>query len=330
MMVKTKTFGEYTFACTIEGEVDMELSDLKGVGPVAVERLNDAGVDSIDDLAQSDAEHIADNSGMSESKAEKLVKRAKEEGVIIQTGDDVVDEYESKRHIPTGMDEIDNALDGGWREGDVIAVGGASGSGKTQISFHSAVRAVEETGEPVVYIETEHGRYSPKRLRQFVRTDEGHDPEEIQSKIYRIKAYDLEQQELAYEKVAKELDTASLIIVDSFSANFRGAEEFDDRSGLNDRASVTRNHLAGIRNAAEQLECPALVTAQVYANPSMYSADEAIYGGSVFYHTINFLLYLKDGQGSFTEGTILNHYELPEVEFQINIGEERLEAMKEV
>lgn len=308
----------------------MDIDDLKGVGPVALERLESAGIGSIDALAQTDVEHISENSGMSESKAKKLIRRAKEQGVVMQTGKDVVEEYEAKRHIPTGMDEIDEELGGGWREGDVIAIGGESGSGKTQISFHSCVRAVEETGEPVVYIETEPGRYSPKRLRQFVRDDEGYNPKEIQSKIYRIKAYDLEQQELAYEKIAKELDTASLIVVDSFSANFRGKEEFDDRSGYNSRAGVTRDHLKGIRKAAEALRCPALVTAQVYQDPSGWGADDAVYGGSVFYHTINYMVYLKDGQGGFTEGNILNHYELPEIEYQINIGEKQLEAMKEV
>lgn len=308
----------------------MEIGELKGVGEVTEQRLNDAGVNSIDKLAQADAEAISDNSGMSESKAEKLIRRAKKQGVIIQTGDDVVEEYEAKRHIPTGMDAIDEDLDGGWREGDIIAVGGSSGSGKTQVSFHSCVRAVEETGQPAIYIETEEGRYSPKRLRQFVREDEGYDPEEIQSKIYRIRAYDLEQQELAYDKVANTLDEASLIVVDSFSANFRGAEEFDDRSGYNSRASVTRDHLKGIRRAAKQLECPAIVTAQIYADPTMYSADEAIYGGSVFYHTVNFIVYMKDGQGSYTSANILNHYELPETEYQISIGENQLDAMKDV
>lgn len=308
----------------------MDLGELKGVGAVSEERLNEAEIESIDALAQADAETISENSGMSEKKANTLIRRAKKNGVVIQSGDDVIQEYEAKRKIPTGMEGFDDSLEGGWREGDIVAIGGESGSGKTQISFHSCVRAVEETGEPAVYIETEEGRYSPKRLKQFVRTEEGYDPEEIQDKIFRIRAYDLEQQELAYDKVANELDKASLIVVDSFSANFRGAEEFDDRSGLNSRASVTRDHLKGIRAAAKATNAPALVTAQVYANPSMYSADEAIYGGSVFYHTINFLVYLRDGQGTFTEASILNHYELPEVEYQVNIGENSLEAMKDV
>lgn len=308
----------------------MELNDLKGVGPVAVERLNDADVTTVDELGRANPEYIAENSGMSESKADKLVRRAKKEGVLVQSGDEVVKEYESKRKIPTGMEVLDDSLGGGWREGDVIALGGSSGSGKTQIAFHSCVRAVEETGEPAIYIETEEGRYSPKRLRQFVRTDEGYDPDEIQAEIYRIPAYDLDQQELAYDKAAELFDEASLIAVDSFSSNFRGSEKFTDRSGFNERATVTRNHIDGIRRAAKELHAPAVVTAQVYANPSMYTADEAIYGGSVFYHEINFLVYLKDGQGSFTEATILNHYELPEVEYQINIGEDQLEAMKEV
>jgi len=81
--------------------------------------------------------------------------------------------------------ELDNAL-GGWRGGDVTAVGGESGAGTTQISFHSCVRAVASTGQPAVYTETEPGRYSPKRLNQIVSDDRG--PDEVQSTIYRIKA----------------------------------------------------------------------------------------------------------------------------------------------
>lgn len=307
----------------------MELGDITGAGPVAVERLKDAGVESIDDLAQADAEYISENSGMSESKADTLITRAKEEGIIIQTGEDVVEEYGSKRHITTGMNEFDDLLDGGWKEGHIVAIGGGSGSGKTQIAFHSCVRAVEETGEPAVYIETEEGRYSPKRLRQFVRTDEGFDPDEIQSKIYRIRAYDLEQQELAYKKIRDELEMVSLIAVDSFSANFRGSDDFDDRSTLSQRATVTKNHLKGIRQAANELHAPALITLQVYGNPSGWGAQSAVYGGSVLHHSINWLLFLSDGQGTFTEGTVMNHPELPTVELNINISGGGLEAMRE-
>lgn len=314
----------------------MEIGDLKGVGPVAEERLNDADINDIDDLANANPEDIADNSGMSESKAGKLIRRAKQEGVRIQTGKDVEEEYENRRHISTGMDIFDGFLNGGWREGDVIALGGESGSGKTQIGFHSCVRGVEATGdppeggEPAIYIETEHDRYSPRRLKQFVNTDDGYDPDEIQNKIHRIPATgSLEEQMLAYEKAKKAYDRASVIVLDSFSSNFRGAEEFEDRSGYNNRATVTRRHIDAIRSTARALECPALVTAQVYANPDMYGPDEAIYGGSVFYHEINYLLYLRDGQGSFTEATFLNHYELPEIDVQISIGENNLEAMQE-
>lgn len=305
----------------------MELSDLNGVGEVTEQRLKEAGIETINQLAKSDGEAIAENSGMSEGKASKLVSRAKEQGIVIQTGEEVQEEYDAKRHITTGMEQIDDVLDGGWREGDVVALGGASGSGKTQISFHSCVRAVEATDEPAIYIETEPDRYSPKRLKQFV--SDGHDPEAIQNMVYRVPAHDLEQQELAYKRLRKQLDSASLVVLDSFSANFRGDENFEDRSGYQDRATATTNHIAALRALAKDLHCPALTTAQVYADPTRFGPDEAIYGGPLFYHNINYLVYLKDGQGAFTSAQILNHYELPELEFQINIGSDELEAMQE-
>lgn len=300
----------------------MELTDLKGVGPVAVERMNEAGVANIDDLAQADPEQLA-STGMSESKAEKLIRRAKKQGVVIQTGTQAFEEYENKVRVTTGMGIVDNVLEGGWGRGDIVGISGESGAGKTQLVFHSLVRAAEQTGKPAIYIETERNRFSPKRLRQFS------DDESTLELIHKLSAYDLDQQELAYQKVCDHYDEVSLVVVDSFTANFRLSDEFEGRGSLSSRSDHIARHLRGLGQIADTLDAPVLITAQVYGNPSAYGAATATYGGSLFHHTVNFFVHLSNGQGTLSQAAITHHPELPHTEFFINIQDNELVSMKD-
>jgi RecA/RadA recombinase len=302
----------------------MELGDLKGVGGVTEERLNNAGVTSIDELAQTTIDSLTDE-GMSENKAEKIIRRAKENAVIVQSGNEVVEEYESKENITTGMPYLDNLLDGGWQQGNVVAISGETGSGKTQIGFKAMVSAVEATDKPVVYIETERNRYSPKRLTSLSELGEG-----ILSNIYRVKAYDLEQQEMSYAKVRKEFDDCSLVVIDSFTARFRLSDEFSGRDNLPKRSQIMGRHLEQIEKMAAHLDVPVLMTAQIMGNPTPYGSSQSTYGGSLFHHTVNYFIKMKNAQGSFSKATIANHPEIGEVEFHINITENDLEAMEDV
>lgn len=300
----------------------MELTDLKGVGGVTAERLKEAGVDDLDSLAQSTQDDLTD-AGMSESKASKLIRRAKRNTVVVQSGSEVVDEYDSKANIPTGMDLFDDVLDGGWREGDVVAVSGESGAGKTQICYQAMVTAVEDTGKDVVYIETERNRYSPKRLRSL-STDE-----DTQDKIHRVKAYDLEQQELAYDKIRTHFEDCALVVIDSFTARFRLSDDFDGRSKLQDRSKIIGRHLTRIEKMAEELGVPVLMTAQIYGNPSGYGGN-GTYGGSLFQHSVNYFVDMSNAQGSFSKATIKNHYEVADTEIFLNIKGDEIQTSKDV
>lgn len=300
----------------------MDLSDLTGAGPVAVERMTEAGVTSIDALANANVGDLTPT-GMSESKAEKLIKRAKKQGVIIQTGTQAYEEYEQKERITTGMDLVDSILDGGWGRGDIVAVSGESGSGKTQLAFHALVCAAEQTGKPAVYIETERNRFSPKRIRQIATEDDTLD------RIHKLSAYDLDQQELAYQKVCDHYDEVSLVVVDSFTANFRLSDEFDGRGSLSARSEAIGRHLRGLGAIADTLDAPVLITAQVYGNPSQYGSATATYGGSLFHHTVNFFFRLRNGQGSLSQAEITHHPEIPNTEFHVTINDDGLEAMKD-
>jgi len=301
----------------------MELGDLKGVGGVTEERLESAGISSVDELAQTTVEHLSDE-GMSDNKADKIIRRAKQNAVIVQTGDEVVEEYESKDNITTGMDVLDETIDGGWQQGNVVAISGESGAGKTQVTFQALVAAAEATGQPVVYIETERNRYSPSRLQSMAND------ENTLNLIHRVKAYDLEQQEMAYGKVSEHFEDCALVVIDSFTARFRLSDEFENRGDLQTRSKIMGRHLQKIEQMAEYLEVPVLMTAQVYGNPSAYGGANNTYGGSLFHHSVNYFLKMKNAQGSFSKANITNHPEVGDIEFHVNITGTGLESMKDV
>lgn len=295
------------------------LGELQEVGSVTIERLKEAGVSSVDDLAQANIEDLVD-AGIPDGKAERIKRRAERNAVIIQSGSDVSEEYENKSYVSTGMDIFDESIGGGWEEGVLVAIAGQTGSGKTQLSFKSLVEAVEQTGKPAVYIETERNRYRDDRLRALASE------ENTQDKIYRIKAYDLDQQELAYEKIVSSFEELSMVVVDSFTARFRLSDEFEDRSTLSNRSTVMARHLTKLEEIAETLQIPILLTGQIYSNPGQYGASEYVYGGSLFQHTVNFFVKMNDGQGMTVQAEIKNHPGQSDSELEILIGDNDLEA----
>ena len=300
----------------------MELNELKGVGSATENKLNSAGVETLDDLATADVESLK-NAGVSEAKAQKLIRRAKKNTVVIQTGDDIIEHYESREPVTTGMEKLDDVLGGGWKEGNIVGISGEPGTGKTQICFQSLVAAVEATGKPAVYIETERDRYAPGRIKQLQN-----EPDTV-DKIHRIPAYGLEQQRLAYDKVRDSDVDYSLVVLDSFTARFRLAGDFDDRSELSQRSSAIGSHLRGLEQMVDAKDCPVLVTAQVYGNPDSYGPNTNVYGGELFKHTVNFFVATGNGRGDLHKIGISSHPEVGDVEFELRIGEEQLELLSE-
>lgn len=303
----------------------MEVTELTGVGQVTYnDKLKPAGFDSIDKIAKSTVDELVDEAGLTEGKAEKIHQRANREAVILQTGQDVQDEYDAKGYVTSGMKKLDRLLGGGWEEGFLITLSGEAGSGKTQVAFNSMVHAVETEGKPAVYIETEPNRYRPERLRSLSND------ENTQQDIYRIKAYDLEKQKLAYEKVREAFDEVSLVVVDSFTARFRLAEQFDGRGSLSQRSEEMGAHLRRLERLCSEVDAPVILTAQVYGNPSGFGAGDAVYGGSLMQHTVSCFVNMKSSSGNLKEAQLRGHPGQADEEVYVNIGENQLEAMDNV
>ncbi|QLH75949.1 hypothetical protein HZS55_00910 [Halosimplex rubrum] len=56
---------------------DAELEDIKGIGPTYAERLREAGVDGVGDLAEADPAALAEETDIAESRVENWVEQAK-------------------------------------------------------------------------------------------------------------------------------------------------------------------------------------------------------------------------------------------------------------
>lgn len=298
----------------------MELSEIKGVGEATEATLSDAGVGSVQELAEADPEDLTE-AGLSASRAEEFVNKAKRNTVIIQSGSEVQTEYDQRGWRTTGMEALDDILGGGIREGHIAGVTGRAGTGKTQIAFQALIAAVEDTGLPGIYIETERDRFDPDRLKSLAE-----DESTVEDDIYRLRAYDLDKQRESYTAVAERFDEVAIVVVDSFTARFRLAEEFEGRASLTDRNSEMVRHLNRVEEMVHQLSTPALLTLQVMGNPSAYGSNEATWGGSLMDHTLTYKVKLKPAHGDFKEAQLRGHPAQSDDEVIYIIGDESVDA----
>lgn len=294
-----------------------QLEDISGLGDTMAGRLREAGVESLDELASADATEL--EPGIENASAERLqgwINEAQRAGVIVQTGDQVVQTYADVPKVPTGIDDLDDLLDGGWESGYLVAVGGPTGSGKTQLSFQALGQAVQHRDAPAIYVETERGRYRGKRIIEMF-------DEDTQKDVYKIPAYDLEQQEAAYGRILDEFDAGSIsaVVVDSFTARFRMSDRFTGREDLPDRHTVMSRHLDQLDQIAASCNVPILLTCQISGNPDQYGPKHTIYGGTFMHHMVNFVIMMEDKKGALTDLEIRNHPAVSDQELALQITE---------
>lgn len=295
------------------------LEDIDGVGPGTREKLESYGISSMSDLARADSEAIGESDiGISAGRAETLIGRAQQQAIVIQSGDEVREEYESRGIIPTGISHLDTAIAGGFQNQQIVAVGGDTGSGKTQIAFQMLGNAVQETGQRAVYLETEPDRYQGRRIIDMF-------DKQTQSKVDKISVRGdgaLSQQKRAYDAIRERYDELSMIVVDSFTSRFRLSEEFDGRGSLSERSTEFKNHLSLIESMAIEHNCPVLLICQVYQDPDPYSGqDYVIYGSTLMMHMVGFVMKLNNRGGALSSLKVENHPNNGDSELDIQIVE---------
>jgi RecA/RadA recombinase len=298
----------------------MELEDLSGVGPSTRETLEENGIKDINDLANASIEDIS-SAGVSSSRAKDIKYKAKQNTIEIQTGLEVQEEYDNKNKIKSNIEDIDEALEGGFQEESVVSIWGESSTGKSQLAQKMLVEGYEQTGKPAILIETEKDRFRPERIKAIANQ------EDTIENIIRVKAYSIDKQYSAYGKVIEQFDEASVVVVDSLTARIRLSSKFDGRGTLSERSNELGKHLIKLEEVGERLGCPVLFTNQAYKNPDSYGKNVLQYGGSKIKHTSQYHVHMSNAKGDLFEAEIQQHPSSGDTSVLIDIHEEGIDGV---
>jgi DNA repair protein RadA len=287
-----------------ETQDELELDALPGVGPATKQKLNDAGILTILDLATSAPTDIADAVDIDISKAIELNNKARKKLVEIgRLEPDFINAAEllQKRkaidRISTGSKNLDDLLGGGIETWAMTEFYGEFGSGKSQICHTLCVMVQTphdhgglEAG--AVYIDTE-GTFRPERIAEIAEARDL-DSEKILSGITVARAYNSAHQELIVNDLGKVLEEkkVKLVILDSAVAHYRA--EFLGRGTLAERQQRLNKFMHQLLRTAEIHNVAVVVTNQVQAAPDSFFGDPTRpTGGHVVAHTSTYRIYLR-------------------------------------
>jgi len=312
-------------------EREVTLSDIPGVGPGAVAKLEAAGIYDLMGLAVLTPSALSEMAGMGAAAARKAIQAARQ---MMNLGFSDGLEYDTKRkeieHITTGSKNLDTLLGGkGIETKSITEAFGAFGSGKTQLALSLAVgvQLPDEQGGAngkAVYIDTE-GTFRPERVRQFAEGI-GANPEKVLKNILVARAFNSDHQMLLLEKISelvKDGEPIKLVIVDSLTAHFRA--EFSGRGQLADRQQRLNRYLHDLMRLAEQHNLAVYVTNQVMSDPAQLFGDptKAI-GGNIVGHACTFRMYLRKGKKDSRVAKLIDSPNLPDNETVFMIETNRL------
>jgi len=314
-----------------KGKEELKLTDLPGVGPGAVAKLEAAGIFDLMGLAVLTPPQLAETAGMGEAAARKAIQSARQ---MMDLGFSDGLEYAKKRkeifNITTGSENLNTLLGGKGIETKAITEAfGAYGSGKTQLALSLSVQVqlpVDKGGAngKAVYIDTE-GTFRPERARQFAE-GLGANPDKVLKNIFVARAFNSDHQILLLDKVTemiKDGEPIRLIVVDSLTAHFRA--EFSGRGQLADRQQRLNRYMHQLMKLAEQHNVAVYVTNQVMSNPAqMFGDPTTAIGGNIVGHASTYRIYLRRGKKGTRVAKLIDSPNLPENETVFAIEEDGL------
>jgi DNA repair protein RadA len=312
---------------TKKEEIATKLSDLPGIGPAAVEKLEAAGIFDLMGVAVLGPKELSEMAGLGEAAARKTIQAARKMMDLgFQSGLEFAEKRQEVLHITSGSKELDNLLGGRGVETKAITEAfGAYGSGKTQLGLSLAVNVqlpIEMGGSEgkAVFIDTE-GTFRPERIKQIAET-KGMNPENVLKNILVARAFNSDHQILLIDKVGeliKNGEPIKIVIVDSLTAHFRA--EFSGRGMLADRQQKLNKYLHNLMKIAEQFNLAIYVTNQVMANPGMMFGDPTTaIGGNIVGHASTYRMYLRRGKKGCRVAKLIDSPNLPDSECIFWVG----------
>lgn len=315
-----------------EERKEMILNDLmriKGVGKTQAEKIMNAQIYSVLQLAGMPISQLMDRTGFNKKACETLIANAKplcDLGDVL-SADSLFDTEENKDYLSTGSKEFDALLGKGYPTKLITEIHAENGIGKTQASFTASVmctRPKEEggLGGHVVYIDTE-GTFSAHRVAE-IATERGYDAQETLSKIHVARVMTSSQQILIMDKV-NELATQyniRLIVVDSIMARFR-SDFAGGRQNLPERQGMLNQHLAELMSFANRYDAVILVTNQMSASPDagLFFDPMIPVGGNVLGHASAIRVRIRRGKNGSRIMKLIKSNTMPVGECVVTLDE---------
>lgn len=293
------------------------LSDLPGVGPATIEKLESVGYTDLMSVAVATTGELIDATGMAQAAVKKVIAVARASlDMGFESGQEVLKKREQVIRISTGSKSFDTLMTGGFESGAITECYGEFGSGKTQIGHVLAVQCQKQfPGSAAVYIDTEN-TFRPERIEQLAK-GAGIDPAEVLKNIKVARAFNSDHQMLLAEKVEdlikKQGNDVKLVIIDSLTAHFRA--EYIGRGTLAERQQKINRHMRDLSKLAHMHNLCVYVTNQVMSKPDTFFGDptQAI-GGHIVAHASTFRIYLRKGKKGSRVAKLVDSPDKPEGE----------------
>jgi DNA repair protein RadA len=285
------------------GEVDLSITQIKGIGEKTSEKLNNFGVISLYDICVRGAKEISEITGVDKSTASNWVFKSQkilEDNNLVRPTDmttkDLLTYHSNLPRLKTHCTEIDNLFGGGLVPESVYEIYGEFGSGKTQFCLSLTAECLAKD-EKIIWIDCE-DTFRPNRLVEIM-VARGLVPEASVAidKLDNIKYFHCpttEQMLGVVNSLSKMLleFRPRLVVLDGAIGQFR--EEYLGRGTLSERQNEIARLMTHIKNISYYFRCTVLFTNQVQSDPSVMFGDPIKpIGGNVVAHASTYRIYFK-------------------------------------
>lgn len=304
---------------------DFKLEDLEKVGPIALKKLNNAGIFSPLDVVIRGVKEFSRVSGVSTDMSSKhmitMQKMLAEDGNDIEVKDLQSLRALRKRQIkvPMKVEELDEMLKGGIETQSLYEIYGDEGCGKTQFSM-TAMAEMLGAGHGVMMLDCE-GTFDEERFDEICRTRGiTYDEDKLGYHMYSDEdALMRGVQNMTEELIERDV---RYVVVDGLVGILRMANK--GRGELADRQQELKDYLKYFRNWSILFNLGVVITNQVTANPDPFGAKTKPIGGHVLGHYVKYIMSISKGMKNNRTVRMIKSPKSPAGDYACFVNEEGL------
>lgn len=287
-------------------EPNFKLTEIEGVGPTKMKRMNEAGLNYIHDICMSSAEGIKRITGLDMDKATQLLNNSRNvlDKAKVRRPFNMLEfeKWKYEKNLPTlssGCEAIDILFGGkGPKQETLTEVYGAFGSGKTQYTMSCVVEVINN-GDKAFVIDCE-GTFNMTRLLEIAQvrgyiSDSEDDIERFLGKLITRTTTNSTETLHIINNMTEEMikGEVKLVVVDGAIGQIR--KEFEGRGELSDRQNYLKPLMSKLGKIPEFFRCWVIMTNQVQHDPGQFFGDPTKpIGGNIVGHEATHRMYVMN------------------------------------